>query len=90
MKKIEKRNHFLSNIMQELTCEELCAVISEIDHFRKTGILPEEKQELRKINRMVADACGVSFSETMRMTEDEVLFEAARRFYNQWVDAHTP
>lgn len=90
MKKIENRKHFLSSIVEELTCEELCIIIAEIDCFRKTGVLSEEKQELRKINRRVADVCGVSNSETMRMTEDALLFEAARRFYNQWLDTKTP
>ena len=87
-KVIEARKNKLSNVISFLSDEELCAVFEEITDFKDCGILPEHSN-LARIARELHEKFNVPYD--IRMVEDDVLYEAARRFYNEyqrtkWVD----
>lgn len=81
--KIESRENWLSNIISNISDEDLCYMIEEISEFRRTGVLSDNASKLKEVNKQAADICKTSYSEVMRMTEDAVLFESARRYHNQ-------
>ncbi|MGN1155662.1 MAG: hypothetical protein ACI4TK_05760 [Agathobacter sp.] len=82
--KIENRKHWLSDIVGAIPDNELCTVIEEINAFRMTGVLPKGAVKLRDLSRQAADICKVDYGEMMRTVEDAILFEAARRYHNQF------
>lgn len=81
---IESRNNWLSKLTSEIPDNELCSAIEEIAEFRRTGILQSDVYILRNLARKAADICEVSSDEMMRTVEDAILFEAARRYHNQF------
>lgn len=82
--KIESRDHWLSKLTNEISDDELCLAIEEISEFRRTGVIPQDADKLKGLARKAADICKVSYSDMMRTVEDAILFEAARRYHNQF------
>lgn len=81
---ISSRNNAIASIISLIPDSELCGMIEEISEFRRTGALSDSTNKLRDVCLQVADACSSSYSDMMRATEDAVLFEAARRYHNQF------
>ena len=87
-KVIKARKNKLSNVIISLSDEELCAVFEEITDFKDCGILPEHSN-LARIASEFHDKFKVPYD--IRMVEDNILYEAARRYYNsfecaEWIE----
>ena len=78
---IEARKNKISGIISSLSDEELCIIIKEITDFKDSGILVENSN-LAKIATRLHNELKVPYD--IRMVEDDVLYEAARRFYNSF------
>lgn len=76
---IEARKNKLSSVISSLSDEELCTVFEEITDFKNSGILAEHSN-LAKIAVELHEKFKVPYD--IRMVEDDILYEAARRFYN--------
>lgn len=82
-KVIEVHNDVLSIEISKLTNEDVCTIIEEIKEFKRTGLLACDTN-LRRIAKEIHDK--YKLPNDVRMIEDVVLYEAARRFYN-WRNA---
>lgn len=82
-KVIEIHNDVLSIEISKLTNEDVCTIIEEIKEFKRTGLLAGDTN-LRRIAKEIHDK--YKLPNDVRMIEDVVLYEAARRFYN-WRNA---
>ena len=85
---IDPRKNKLSSVIASLTDEELSAVFEEITDFKDSGILTKNSN-LSRIARELHETFNVPYD--LRMVEDDVLYEAARRFYNgnesaEWIE----
>lgn len=85
---IEPRHNIISNTISSLSDEELCIVFEEITDFKNGGILAKHSN-LARITRELHEKFKVPYD--IRMIEDNVLYEAARRFYNsfeyaEWIE----
>ena len=76
-KVIKQMNNWLGNRVEAFSDEDLREMFLEISDFRRTGLLTSPSK-LRKFEREFSDHDGY-----LRTVEDAVLFEMARRFYNQ-------
>ena len=82
---IEQRENWLGNRLKDLTQSELLELIEEIASFRRTGLLKEKK--MRTLEKQFSENVShTPIGDCMRLIEDEILFEAARRFYNEKLD----
>ena len=82
---IEQRENWLGNRLKDLTQSELLELIEEIANFRRTGLLKEKK--MRTLEKQFSENVShTSIGDCMRLIEDEILFEAARRFHNEKLD----
>ena len=82
---IEQRENWLGNRLKDLTQSELLELIEEIANFRRTGLLKEKK--MRTLEKQFSENVShTPIGDCMRLIEDEILFEAARRFYNEKLD----
>lgn len=87
---IEARKNKLSSVISSLSDEELCTVFEEITDFKDCGILAEQSN-LARIARELHEKFKVPYD--IRMVEDDILYEVARRFYNsnesaEWIEEH--
>lgn len=82
---IEQKENWIGKTIESLPNEELASIIKEIADCRGTGCLKTERLAdiEKKFSKEVAHTRP---GENMRLIEDAVLFEAARRFYNNLVD----
>lgn len=85
---IEPRHNIISNTISSLSDEELCIVFEEITDFKNSGILTKHSN-LARIARELHEKFKVPYD--IRMVEDDILYEAARRFYNsfeyaEWIE----
>ena len=76
---IDPRKNKLSSVIVSLTDEELSAVFEELSDFKDCGILAENSK-LSRIASELHESFNVPYD--IRMVEDNILYEAARRFYN--------
>lgn len=76
---IEKRKNQISETIGAMSDGDLCILIEEIADFKKKGILIDNSNLSR-----IAEELHEKFKmpNDIRMVEDAVLFEAARRYYN--------
>lgn len=82
---IEQRENWLGNRLKALTQSELLELIEEIANFRRTGLLKEKK--MRTLEKQFSENVShTPIGDCMRLIEDEILFEAARRFHNEKLD----
>lgn len=82
---IEQRENWLGNRLKDLTQSELLELIEEIASFRRTGLLKEKK--MRTLEKQFSENVShTPIGDCMRLIEDEILFEAARRFHNEKLD----
>lgn len=82
---IEQRENWLGNRLKALTQSELLELIEEIASFRRTGLLKEKK--MRALEKQFSENVShTPIGDCMRLIEDEILFEAARRFHNEKLD----
>lgn len=82
---IEQRENWLGNRLKALTQSELLELIEEIASFRRTGLLKEKK--MRTLEKQFSENVShTPIGDCMRLIEDEILFEAARRFHNEKLD----
>jgi len=82
-KTIDVHNDVLSISISKLTNEEVCTIIEEIKEFKATGLLASSTN-LRRIAKEIHDQ--YQLPNDVRVIEDVILYEAARRFYN-WRNA---
>lgn len=85
---IKPRHNIISNTISSLSDEELCIVFEEITDFKNSGILAEHSN-LAKIAVELHEKFKVPYD--IRMVEDDILYEATRRFYNsfeyaEWIE----
>ena len=81
---IEQPENWLGRRLGDLSQFELLELIGEIAAFKRTGLLNGERMKAleRQFSENVSHTPG---GTCMRLIEDEILFEAARRFYNEKV-----
>lgn len=78
---IKQKNNWLGNKLDAMPQNQLMVLFKEIAEFRQTGML--SGNELRNLEKEFSDNVShTTYSECMRLIEDEVLFEISRRFYN--------
>lgn len=77
---IENRNHWIDQIMEKVSDYELTAMFTDITEFRRTALLKPESP-VRALDRIFRNQCGQS-DTMLRMVEDAVLYEMARRYNN--------
>ena len=80
-KVIKQMNNWLGNRVEAFSDEDLREMFLEISDFRRTGLLTGPSK-LRKFEREFSDHVQ-NHNGYLRTVEDAVLFEMARRFYNQ-------
>ncbi len=84
--KIKQKDNWLGHKMENISEDDLLVLFTEIESFRRTGILKGEK--LRNLEREFSENVShTRIGECMRLIEDEILFEISRRFYNQRIEA---
>ena len=76
---INPRKNKLSSVIISLSDKELRTVFEEIADFKDSGILTKNSK-LSRIARELHETFNVPYD--IRMVEDDILYEAARRFYN--------
>lgn len=76
---MEARQNKIAQAVAHFSNDELNAAYKDIVQFRNTGVCPDGK--LREIEKVVRDVMEQK-SEVFRHTEDCILMEMARRFYN--------
>lgn len=81
-KVIEARKNKLISVISSLSDEELCMAFEEITDFKDNGILVEHSN-LARIARELHDKFKVPYD--IRMVEDNILYEATRRYYNSFM-----
>lgn len=79
-KGIRQRSHWLSDMANALTDQQIATMYEEISEFRRTGIL--HGSLLRDFARGIQSKINSSSPE-LRMAEDAVLFEMGRRLYER-------
>jgi hypothetical protein len=76
---MDVRTNKIAQAVAQFSTEDLNAAYKDIVQFRNTGVCPEGKlRELELVVRNVMEQKG----EVFRHTEDYILMEMARRFYN--------
>ena len=80
--KIKQSNNWLGYRMASLKESEIDNLFREITDFRRTGILVGGC--LRQLDKEFSDNVShTSYGDCMRLVEDAVLYEMARRYYNR-------
>lgn len=80
--KIKQNNNWLGYRMASLKESEIDNLFREITDFRRTGILVGGF--LRQLDKEFSDNVShTSYGDCMRLVEDAVLYEMARRYYNR-------
>jgi len=74
----------IKKIVEQLSNEELKAIFLEIEEWMKSGILKQDGT-FKEVHRQFEDELG--FDQSLKVTEDAVLFEIAKRFSNNIVDS---
>lgn len=83
---IKNKEHWFGCRLGTMSQDELLKLFEEIAEYRRTGIL--DGQRLRTLERDFSkNVSHTPGAECMRLMEDAVLFEAARRFYNEKISA---
>lgn len=77
---IENRNHWIDQIMNNVSNYELTAMFADLTEFRRTALLKPESP-VRALDRIFRKQCGQS-DTMLRIVEDAVLYEMARRYNN--------
>lgn len=77
---IENREHWIDKIVDTVPDYELTAMFADITEFRRTGLLRPESP-VRALDKIFRKQCGQS-DTMLRMTEEAVLYEMARRYNN--------
>lgn len=78
---IQQKDNWLGHKMENISDPDLFALFEEITEFRRIGILVGGT--LRALEREFSDNVSkTSYGECMRLVEDAVLYEMARRFHN--------
>lgn len=81
---IENRNHWIDRIMDQVSDYELTAMFADLTEFRRTALLKPESP-VRALDRIFRKQCGQS-DTMLRVVEDAVLYEMARRYNNMTED----
>lgn len=76
---MDVRKNKIAQVVAQFSTDDLNAAYKDIVAFRNTGVCPDGK--LREIELVVRDVMEQK-SEVFRHTEDYILMEMARRFYN--------
>ena len=78
---IQQKDNWLGHKMENASDADLIVLFEEITKFRGTGILVGGA--LRALEREFSDNVSkTSYGGCMRLVEDAVLYEMARRFHN--------
>lgn len=77
---IENRKHWIDQIMDNVSDYELTAMFADLTEFRRTALLKPEST-VRALDRIFRKQCGQS-DTMLRVVEDAVLYEMARRYNN--------
>jgi hypothetical protein len=77
---IENRKHWIDQIMDNVSDYELTAMFADLTEFRRTALLKPESP-VRALDRIFRKQCGQS-DTMLRVVEDAVLYEMARRYNN--------
>lgn len=77
---IENRCHWIDQIMDKVSDYELTAIFADLTKFRRTALLKPESP-VRALDRIFRKQCGQS-DTMLRVVEDAVLYEMARRYNN--------
>lgn len=83
---IEKRNHWIDNMMSNIPDTEFLTLFSDITEFRHQGLLRADSP-VRNLEARFRAECHTDDS-MLRQVEDAILYEMARR-YNNAIDAGT-
>ena len=79
---LQAMNHWLGRHIEAFEPAELMCLFEEIYDFRQKGILKGER--LRDLEKEFSDKVShTPGGDCMRLVEEMVLFEMARRFYNE-------
>ena len=81
---IENRGHWIDQIMDKVSDYELTAMFADITEFRRTGLL-KSGSPVRALDRILRKQCGQN-DTMLRVVEDAVLYEMARRYNNMAED----
>lgn len=81
---IENRNHWIDRIMDKVSDYELTAMFADLTEFRRTALLKPESP-VRALDRIFRKQCSQS-DAMLRVVEDAVLYEMARRYNNMAED----
>ena len=81
---IEIDNNWLSQAVSKKNDDELAILFSEIAEFHKVGVLPAHSA-LRTLSGELEREKSIPSATFLRQTEDAVLYEMARRYYNSLV-----
>lgn len=76
---MDVRKNKIAQAVAQFSADDLNAAYKDIVAFRNTGVCPDGK--LRELELVVRDVMEQK-SEVFRHTEDYILMEMARRFYN--------
>lgn len=76
---MDARKNKIAQAVAQFSTEDLNAAYQDIVQFRNTGVCPDGK--LRELELVVREVMEQQ-SEVFRHTEDYILMEMARRFYN--------
>jgi hypothetical protein len=77
---IEKRNHWIDDMMADIPDADFLAIFSDIAEFRRRGLLRPDSP-MRDLESRFRAACHTEDS-MLRQVEDAVLYEMARRYNN--------
>lgn len=79
---ISQEDNWLGRKMDASSINDLSVIFEEVEEYRRTGFLRSGK--LRKLEKELSDNVShTPYGECMRLVEDAVLFEMARRLYNE-------
>ncbi len=81
---LDVRSNWISQKIGNLSDKDLSDAFEEIYHFRDTGIL--EGHCLRRLEEEVAQVTKTRGGDMLRHVENDVLFEMARRYYNNYLE----
>ena len=81
---IENRDHWINQIMDKVSDYELTAMFADLTEFRRTALLKLESP-VRALDRIFRKQCGQN-DAMLRVVEDAVLYEMARRYNNMAED----
>lgn len=77
---IEKRNHWIDDMMADIPDADFLAIFSDIAEFRRRVLLRPDSP-MRDLESRFRAACHTEDS-MLRQVEDAVLYEMARRYNN--------